>query len=379
MHLNHLNSRDPALVKAFTVAFLLLICLVFSAVASVNVRAQQDASSDISNAFCLGCHSTAGMSTSLPSGEDLPLGVDEEFFNASIHGQVGIGCTKCHFEHTEYPHPPLPDQITRREYSILINEGCSFCHMDIAEELEGNVHQLSLDAGNLNAAICTDCHGAHDTKSLHELRPMASQTCKHCHLEIYDLYSQSVHGEALLSEGNDDVPNCIDCHEAHHIAGPSNTGFHLFSPDICAECHADRELMGKYDINTDVMDSWVYDFHGKTVTLFQETEPTHQTDKAVCIDCHSVHDIRRPDDPNSTVMKENLLVTCKKCHPAATANFPDSWMGHYNPDLQKYPLVFFVTWFYRLLITGVIGGMLVFVVSDYIRQIIDHKGDRTHG
>jgi hypothetical protein len=139
--------------------------------------------------------------------------------------------------------------------------------------------------------------------------------CELCHSEIYELYKQSVHGAALIGEGNPDVPGCIDCHQVHSTAGPSTSPFHLFSPQVCAECHADPELMQKYGISTEVFDTYVDDFHGTTVTLFQKLTPDQKTDKPVCIDCHGVHDMRQVDDPESTVIKENALTTCKNAIP----------------------------------------------------------------
>ncbi len=69
--------------------------------------------------------------------------------------------------------------------------------------------------------------------------------------------------------------------------------------------------------------SYVTDFHGTTVVLFEEIAPDQETNKPVCIDCHGVHDMKSVDDPESTVIKENLLDTCQKCHPDATTNFPE--------------------------------------------------------
>ena len=81
-------------------------------------------------------------------------------------------------------------------------------------------------------------------------------------------------------------------------------------------------MMGKYDISTDVFNTYVADFHGTTVTIFDKQSPDQATNKAVCYDCHGVHDIKSVSDPEATVVKENLLVTCQRCHPDAEANFP---------------------------------------------------------
>ncbi len=202
--------------------------------------------------------------------------------------------------------------------------------------------------------------------------------CELCHAQVFELYKQSIHGAALIGEGNPDVPSCTDCHTVHSTQGPSTGSFHLFSPQICADCHADEELMSQYGISTDVFDNYVADFHGTTVLLFEKTAPDQETNKPVCIDCHGVHDMRQVDDPESTVIKENLLTTCQKCHPDATADFPTSWIGHYQPDLQNAPVVFFVKLFYTILIPTVLGAMAIFVASDAGRRIVNRRKDRHH-
>jgi hypothetical protein len=83
--------------------------------------------------------------------------------------------------------------------------------------------------------------------------------------------------------------------------------------------------------------------------------------------------MKQVDDPESAVMKENLLTTCQRCHPDATANFPTSWISHYRPSPQHAPLVFFVDLFYRIFIPVLIGGMLLFVASDARKRFVERK------
>jgi hypothetical protein len=135
--------------------------------------------------------------------------------------------------------------------------------------------------------------------------------------------------------------------------------------------------MAEYDISTNVFDTYISDFHGTTVLLFEEVAPDQETNKPVCIDCHGVHDMRMVDDPESRVMKENLLATCQRCHPDASANFPSSWLSHYEPNAETTPAVFFVNLFYRILIPGTIGGMVVFVASDAYRRIASRRKERS--
>ena len=53
--------------------------------------------------------------------------------------------------------------------------------------------------------------------------------------------------------------------------------------------------MQKYGISTEVFNTYVADFHGTTVTLFERQHPDQPTNKAVCTDCHGVHDIQARD------------------------------------------------------------------------------------
>jgi len=126
--------------------------------------------------------------------------------------------------------------------------------------------------------------------------------------------------------------------------------------------------MDPYGISTNVFDTYVADFHGSTVVIFEQLAPDQETNKPVCIDCHGVHHIVPGDDPESSVFRENLLGTCQRCHPDATANFPSSWLSHYEPDLDNAPAVWGVTMFYRVIIPVVIGAMLLYILSDIWRR-----------
>ncbi len=326
---------------------------------------------------CLVCHGLPDQYLELPSGEPLYLTVDADEYYASIHGSQGYACVQCHRDIRSYPHAPLAAN-TRRDLTLSMQSTCVHCHENKFDATLDSVHARALAGGNKEAAVCSDCHGTHNVQAPDEPRSRIPQTCERCHFEIYKQYEESVHGEALIGEGNPDVPSCIDCHGVHNVQGPATGPFRLYSPEICAKCHENEELMNKYGISTDVFDTYVSDFHGTTVMLFEPRYPGQETNKPVCIDCHSVHDIREPDDPQSAVSKENLLVTCRKCHPDATTNFPTSWLGHYRPDPEKYPVVYFVDLFYRIFIPTVLGGMAVFVVTDAVRRIINRRKEYKH-
>ena len=357
------NASLTALAAAIAVGLLLGVWWGGGA-ASAQEEAQDDLRFD--NEYCLGCHAQPGMQTTLPGGEVLDLSFDIEAFETSVHGSFDIPCVLCHTDITPFPHEPITSADTRA-FAIERADSCLGCHLDEYTEAADNVHTAALERGVKEAAVCTDCHGSHDTAKPVAHSPEVPLTCSQCHSEIYQLYEQSVHGEALNAE-NRDVPTCTDCHGVHTVEGPTESPFHLFSPQICADCHNDEDLMEPYGLSTNVLDSYVADFHGSTVILFEKLAPDQETNKPVCIDCHGVHAIKKTDDPDGPVFQANLLQTCQRCHPDATENFSAAWLSHYSPEPDKAGLVWLAGWFYRIIIPLIIGGMLLYVIVGWVRK-----------
>jgi nitrate/TMAO reductase-like tetraheme cytochrome c subunit len=332
------------------------------------------------NSLCLSCHIQEGMKVDLKSGESLPLTINQKAFEDSVHGTNEVACVSCHTDISSFPHPEKTTE-TLRDVTLAYYTTCKECHAEQFDLTLDSVHQKSLAGGNQNAAVCADCHNPHTQQRLTDeetgqvldrARLHIADTCAKCHSAIYDTYKQSVHGSALTQEGNLDVPTCIDCHGVHNIQDPTTATFRNSTPYLCANCHTDSNLMRKYGLSTEVLNTYVADFHGTTVVLFDKTYPDQPTNKPVCTDCHGVHDIAKTDDPaKGLAVRANLLVRCQACHPDATTNFPDSWMSHYIPTADKYPMVYYVNLFYKFLIPGVIGGMGLLVVMDFTRMMIN--------
>lgn len=324
----------------------------------------------IDKEYCLSCHSQEGLTLVFENGDELSLTVDPLELHDSVHGVDNswqeLDCTDCHGRKT-FPHEPVTVG-SAREYSLEKYPLCARCHEQHYERTQDSVHEIALESGNLEAAVCTDCHGTHDTPPPDEPRERISYTCRQCHSAIFDTYAESVHGEALLEDSNPDVATCIDCHGVHDINDPTTAQARNRSPELCAGCHADEELMAKYDISTDVFDTYVADFHGATVSLFENEDPNVETNKAVCYDCHGVHDIQAVDDPENGI-KANLLETCRQCHPDANENFPDAWTSHYVPSMEHNPLIYLVETFYMIVIPVTVVMLVLLVGTDIFRII----------
>lgn len=314
---------------------------------------------------CLSCHGKPGLSWPLKDGNSLNLYIDPSTLAASVHG-AKLLCTDCHSLISSYPHPPL-EVASARQYSIAQYELCKRCHFANYTKTLDSMHFTARAKGNTQAPICTDCHGAHNVTNPAQPRTRISQTCSGCHQGVYDAYADSVHGKALIDEGNQDVPVCTTCHSAHSIVDPRTASFRADTPQLCAQCHSNEQLMKKYGISTAVLKTYLGDFHGVSVALAQKQNPDIWSYKAVCTDCHGVHDIAMVNDPNSSVLKANLVNVCRKCHSDASDNFSGAWLSHYEPSFEKAPLVFLVRLFYMGLIPFIIGGLLLHILLDLWR------------
>lgn len=329
------------------------------------------------NEACLACHSNKSMATTSTKGERIALYVDAQALDKSVHG-TQVSCQGCHSDIEGYPHPKqsIPD---RRSYALDRYTLCKKCHSVVYQTALDSVHGQVLTNSNQNAPICTDCHGYHDVAKPDEPRTLVSQTCAACHTPIYNDYVGSVHGKALVEENNGDVPVCTDCHGIHNIKEASTASFRIESPEVCAGCHTNKELMGKYNISTDVYQTYRQEFHGMTAQFYKVNFPTIWCYKAVCTDCHGVHGIKKPSDPTSSVAKANLTTTCGKCHEGANETFTEAWTGHLPPTPERGLVIWAVqaAWAW-VVIPMTIGGMVIHVGFDWFKARQRKRKENEH-
>ena len=325
-----------------------------------------------SNEYCLLCHTKPDQVWTLPSGETLSVTIDPTVLAHSVHGEDveggALACADCHGDF-RYPHQS-GNARSIREFQIERYASCRTCHEEQYTRAQDSVHGAFLREGRMEAATCVDCHGGHDIQSPNEPRQRISLTCGSCHGVIFEEYRTSVHGAALLDENNPDVPTCIDCHGVHDIHDPTTAEFRTDSPELCATCHADTDLMAKYDISTQVFDSYLSEFHGSTMVLFEHEEGMGAPNKAVCFDCHGVHNIQPVNsEAGVSSVRENLQTTCRQCHPGAAADFSAAWLGHYPLTMETRPVNIVLNTVYAVLIPVAILLVALVIVSDVVRRI----------
>jgi predicted CXXCH cytochrome family protein len=321
--------------------------------------------------YCLLCHGNE-FSMSFKDGEKQSLKVDIETLKLSVHSK--LYCSDCHFGFSVEEHPERAFK-SRKDYIIAASESCRRCHFDKYTKTLESIHYAMLSQGNLDTPVCVDCHGAHSVSTSGKERTASAKRCEKCHNEIYNMYAESVHGNVLFNENNQDVPVCADCHRAHNIEDPRTFDYREKVPQMCGNCHADKALMNKYGLSTSVLQSYLQDFHGVTLKLYKKQkdfgDQTTMKPIAVCIDCHGIHDITVTTGPKSSIVKANLVTRCRKCHPDATENFPDSWISHYEPSMKKAPLVFAINMVYKIFIPFMMVGLILQILLHIWRYTVN--------
>ncbi|MBI2431545.1 MAG: hypothetical protein HYV26_01595 [Candidatus Hydrogenedentes bacterium] len=174
---------------------------------------------------CMVCHGDPGAAMSTATGKVVSLYLDQAVYGKSKHAE--IGCTSCHNDIDELPHPEK-----------LAPVDCSVCHAE-AEEYAQSLHGRALASGDKDIGGCMDCHGKHDIRGVddplsHTNKHNLPQTCGKCHsdsalvhrhmvsvVQPSQAYVKSTHANAIR-EGNLDAAVCSACHGAHNIL-PAHT------------------------------------------------------------------------------------------------------------------------------------------------------------
>jgi cytochrome b subunit of formate dehydrogenase len=369
---------------------------------------------------CLTCHSDHTLTKDV-NGKQASLFVDEAKLKHSIHGGM-FACVDCHKDVKSLVHDTPPAKVACAqchadaqaayshsyhakpakagnglgancqdchggEHEILaaddpkspvnhsnIPTTCGRCHgQKFLMESNGesaqafisyqeSVHGRAVEKGSQKAAVCTDCHGAHEILPASDnkspiYKSSVPATCGKCHKDIENTFNQSIHGQAI-ARGNQLAPVCTDCHGIHSIkshADPNSPASERnLSRDTCAPCHEGVRLSQEFGVPGNRVSSYFDSYHGLAAEGGSVVA-------ANCSSCHGVHDILPSSDPRSTINHAHLGATCGKCHQGVTQKFILTKV-HMDQGVTKDVgaiAVRWVRWFYLALIFAVIGAMFL--------------------
>lgn len=242
----------------------------------------------------------------------------------SIHGKGGVTCADCHGGDPTSDRMGIAMDRTKgfigtpsREQTVGL---CGSCHADPQRMGKYNlptdqyakywtsVHgQRLASAGDAQVAICIDCHGSHDIKKASDPTAPVYPTnvpdlCARCHADAekmepygiptnqYEVYAQSVHGEALLGESDVRAPSCASCHGSHAAKPPRDTEV----VEVCGKCHT------------------------ATRALYMESRHAELSTAAPkCWTCHGTHDVAQPSEA-LFFHPEPPQYLCVTCHDLET-------------------------------------------------------------
>lgn len=234
-------------------------------------------------------------------------------FEQSVHREEGIGCVSCHGGDPKAltvagaHRGGFRGKLSKRAIPAL----CASCHADVAKMRPYNLpsdqyalyqtsqHGIRLAKGDMNVAVCTDCHGIHEIRAPDDPQSRVfprniPATCGRCHgnaalLKKYGRkdnpyldYKAGVHGRAFLIDGNDAAPSCARCHGSHGATPPGVGDV----DKVCGQCHSKAR---SYFLSSP---------HKEAMVAAGEPE---------CAACHGNHRI----SPASPAL---LGPVCKKCH-----------------------------------------------------------------
>ncbi len=357
--------------------------------ANTNANLVQPAATDPK--LVMQCESCHGPGKTLPflGGErfhkephrDYELGFHAK---AANNGKKAASCVDCHAVDGDLATIMSAANPKSTIFRANISQTCGRCHSDASVVSNGSglstrpslaynesVHGKALSRGNLKAAVCTDCHRAHDIlPGTADASPISkfnvALTCGKCHGEIYKEFNESVHGLSL-QRGNFQSPNCTDCHGIHGIKSHAETRQTLGLTG-CSQCHDGVRLTQDYGIAPGRVSSFQDSYHGRA--------GKHGSDVvADCASCHGVHNILPSTNPKSLIHQDNLVTTCGQCHIGAGTNFAVGKVHLETPaslDIASRGINW-VRNIYLFLIFSIVGAMLVHNGVIWYRKIVERR------
>ena len=307
------------------------------------------------------------------------------------HGRLETGrdndtpaCANCHGTHETLSmddeksstHPAnLPKTCGNCHDNPELTKEHAFLPKEPIATYETSIHGVARAEGNQEAATCRDCHFPDETahRILSPGNPQAGtnhfaipKTCGNCHTEEAEAYRTGIHGQ-LTERGDTNSPVCTDCHGEHRIYASSDARSSVFPAKLaeatCAPCHESARLSEKYGLPPGETAHFRDSFH---VSMSSAGD----TSVANCASCHRAHKILPPSDPSSSLHPSQIRETCQECHENITQDLASIRLHDIRNSAQKgWP--YFFTILYTLLISITVGAMILYILLDYGRQVIN--------
>ncbi|HEX5804007.1 MAG TPA: cytochrome C, partial [Azospira sp.] len=361
--------------------------VLFLAACCAGGGAQAADAAKLDNATCLSCHDGS-------KKIEVPGADDEKRALAPVH----------------------KDKVAKGVHARM---DCVSCHTDIVDSRDN--HQKAAGAAKPE---CATCHTRlwNETKA----NPAGKERLGVVAQNV-DAYNASFHARPDADNPERQKAVCSDCHNTHEFAVPTKgtpareqwrmtipktcgekcheeqledfeTSVHgelvMAKGDpkgaVCVDCHTTHEIRGASsdpfklsnveacgDCHKEELASYRDTYHGQVNKL-------GYTYTARCSSCHSSHGIKSSDDPASKTHPNNRLKTCQTCHNdkkpgmvPATAGFATFGPHANGHDFEKYPQMWIATKSMEALLIGVFAFFWAHCGLWYYREWQDRKAGKT--
>ncbi|MCE5247819.1 MAG: cytochrome b/b6 domain-containing protein [Candidatus Polarisedimenticolia bacterium] len=279
-------------------------------------------------------------------------------------------CADCHGSHQIRGKDDAAAAINPKRLA----DTCGACHAakdgkDVVGEWKRSIHGRAVLVYEIaEAPTCAACHKPHEIRRIADPenplnRRNRMKVCASCHPSESAAVLRGAHGKGWAA-GNADAPVCTDCHGAHDIDRPNERASRVYAGRVaatCGRCHGDPALAARNNLKADRVSTYQNSYHGKG-SLW------HSSNVANCASCHQYHDVRGSSDPASPINDKNIRATCGRpdCHPNATAEFARLPV-HAGADARGRGLLRSIKISYLLLIFGTLGGMALHQLLELFR------------
>lgn len=198
--------------------------------------------------LCGNCHQEDGNANASANLKEVDAFLD---YSTSTHGRglerkgllVSAVCTDCHTTHLELKESDTLSSI----HPENVSQTCANCHKSIFDDyIESDHSIISKKSGDMEYPTCATCHSAHKISDIEGDKFMSEIThqCGLCHEKLSDTYKETYHGKAYML-GYMNAAKCSDCHGAHSILKIDNPESMVGYKNIvntCKQCHENANL-----------------------------------------------------------------------------------------------------------------------------------------
>jgi cytochrome b subunit of formate dehydrogenase len=197
--------------------------------------------------LCGGCHKKGGDANKMAELKEVDAYLD---YSKSIHGKgltekgllVSAVCTDCHTTHHELKENDSLSSVNPRN----VPGTCAKCHKSIYDDYIASDHSIFNNKEGVTYPTCTTCHSAHVISEIDKDKFMTEITdqCGSCHQKLSETYKETYHGKAYML-GDLNAARCSDCHGAHKILNVDNPNSMVGYKNIvntCKKCHSNATL-----------------------------------------------------------------------------------------------------------------------------------------